>query len=159
MRHAKSSWKQDGLRDFERPLNNRGMRDAPFMGKVLWERGIRADLIISSPALRAITTAKVIAEKLNYDVHAIMTDGALYDGDSNSMQSIVRQIDDSRRTAVVMGHNPALTLLANAYSKDSIKNIPTCAVACFQFEVDTWKEATRDTGALTFFEKPKKYFR
>ena len=159
MRHAKSSWKDDGLTDFERPLNNRGKRDTPFMGKLLREQKVQPDLIISSPALRAMTTARMIAAELKYEQSNIITHEMLYNADVNAMMRIVEQVDNSLKTIILVGHNPGLTLLANVLSDASVENIPTCGIACIQFQIDSWQAITRGAGTLAFFEKPKKYFR
>jgi phosphohistidine phosphatase len=159
IRHAKASWKDEELTDLQRPLNNRGNRDAPFMGKLLREQRIQPDLIISSPALRAMTTARVMAGELMYESSKIVTDESLYNSDVSSMARITAQIDDSLKTVMIVGHNPEITLYANTLTNDSIQNIPTCGVACLQFQIDSWRALTRGSGTLEFLEKPKKYFR
>jgi phosphohistidine phosphatase len=159
MRHAKSSWKDDSLTDVDRPLNNRGSRDTPFMGKLLREKQIQPDLVISSPALRAITTAKVIAGELGYEAGGIRTDEALYHGNIPAILALIARTEDTCRTLIVVGHNPGISLLANRLSDTSIEHFPTCSVACFRFEIDSWQAVTNGPGKLEFFEQPKKYFR
>lgn len=159
MRHAKSSWKGESRTDVERPLNNRGRRDAPFMGKLLREQRIQPDLIVSSPALRAVTTARVIASELRYERGSIMTDERLYNAEIPSVMAMIARIEDAFKTVILVGHNPGITLLANTLCDASIDRIPTCGVACFQFEIDSWQAAASRPGTLAFFERPKNHFR
>ena len=159
IRHAKSSWKNDELTDFERPLNERGKRDAPFMGKLLHEQKIRPDAIISSPALRALTTARIIATELKYDLKYIATDGLLYEADFRSMMSVVNGIDDSLATVIIVGHNPGITFLANSLTEAAIENIPTCGVVGINLDGGRWRTIHPGSATLKFFEQPKKYFK
>jgi phosphohistidine phosphatase len=159
MRHAKSSWKDESLADLERPLNNRGSRDTPFMGKLLRERRIQPDALISSPAVRAMTTARVIAGELRFDPAGIRADKVLYQGDTPAMIEMISRTDAACGTILLVGHNPGITLLANRLSDSSIEHFSTCAVACFRFEIDSWNMLANSPGKLEFFERPKKYFR
>src|SRR2546421_80442 len=94
-RHAKSSWDDLELSDFERPLNKRGRKDAPFMGELLHSRGFRPDLIVSSPANRALTTARIIAEELEYPLDRIIVNEKLYEADSGDILNVARATDDA----------------------------------------------------------------
>src|ERR1051326_2536206 len=156
-RHAKSSWKEDNMTDFERPLNNRGKRDAPFMGALLRERNIRPDVIISSPADRAMATAILLADELKYDPATIVALESLYNAASISMREIVELVDDGQSTLIVVAHNPAITMLANTLSETPVESFPTCGIACLQFEIDSWKAMSRGAGRLVFFEAPRKH--
>ncbi len=158
-RHAKSSWDHPELSDFDRPLNKRGKRDAPFMGSLMDELGHNPDLIISSPANRAITTAKHFAEKLNYPVDKILPSKIIYDGDSTDLIDLINQIDDKHQKVFLFGHNPTITSLHNFLCDQYLNNIPTAAVAAIQFDVAAWKEVYTNKGRHLFFEYPKKYFK
>ena len=107
VRHAKSSWKNPNLDDFERPLNKRGRKNAPFMGKVLKKLKVAPDLVISSPANRAATTARIIAAAINYPLKNIRYSEAIYEFGENALIHVVKQIDDTVNKAMVVGHNPA----------------------------------------------------
>ncbi|WP_457598784.1 SixA phosphatase family protein, partial [Hydrogenimonas sp.] len=112
-RHAKSSWDDPSLSDFDRPLNERGRRDAPLMGEHLKAMGIHLDLIVASPAKRAKKTAKIIAEKLGYDIEKIIWQENIYEASPQTLLYIVCQLPEKAKRVMLVGHNPSLTLLAN----------------------------------------------
>jgi phosphohistidine phosphatase len=156
-RHAKSSWDNPDLRDFERPLNNRGKRDAPFMGKLMKEKYRIPDLMISSPAVRAFVTAKTFAEEFDYPVDNIQTSQEIYDEGPTGILALINKIDKKYDTAMLFGHNPALTSLCNYLSNSNIDNIPTCAVVAIEFDYESWEYITHGSGRVKFFEYPKMY--
>lgn len=157
VRHAKSSWANLDQPDFERGLNDRGKRDAPRMGKRLKEREIHPDLMLSSPAKRALSTAKRIAEILGYPKEKIKTDRLLYHGDEDTILSVVRTINDKHNTVLLFGHNPGLTEFVNALAENEvyIDNIPTCGVVAFNLPVDSWSDVIWKSGNLLLFDYPK----
>lgn len=159
IRHAKSSWSEPVLSDFERPLNHRGKHDAPFMGKLLKEQKVVADKIISSPAVRAYTTARIIASEINYPVEKIETDKNIYEASASEILNIIQEVPDSVNTLMLFGHNPGFTMLNNYLSGRQVDNIPTCGIAKIEFDVDSWKEVNINKGRLAAFEFPKKYFK
>jgi phosphohistidine phosphatase len=138
VRHAKSSWKYPNLDDFERPLNKRGRKNAPFMGKVLKKLKVAPDLVISSPANRAATTARIIAAAINYPLESIRYSEAIYEFSENALIHVVNQIDDTVNKAMVVGHNPAINGLANYIGDQPISNIPTCGVFCVELDISSW---------------------
>jgi phosphohistidine phosphatase len=156
VRHAKSSWEEADLDDINRPLNGRGKKDAPEMGQRLRKQGIKPDLMISSPAKRAFTTARKIAEEIQYSEESIMTEDGFYHGDSNSMLSRIKIIPDEVNRVMLFGHNPTLTEFANALCGISIYNIPTCGIVAIELEINSWKMADNRKGKLVFFDYPKK---
>lgn len=157
IRHAKSSWKDGGLRDFERPLNKRGKRDAPEMGERLKENKVKADVIISSPAKRAYKTAKIIAKEIEYPVKKILKKDSVYLADVPTLIKVIRKISEKHHQAMLFGHNPGLTMLANfLISGEQVENIPTCGIFCVEFEIDSWKEVEQGMGKIRFFDYPKK---
>ena len=113
IRHAKSSWDLPGLPDFDRPLNERGKRDAPRMGKRLKEKRIVPDLMLSSPAKRALSTCKRIAEALGYSPDKIKTERSLYHADEDEILSVIKSVSDKHDVLMVFGHNPGLTDFTN----------------------------------------------
>ena len=159
VRHAKSSWSNPDLDDIDRPLNKRGKRDAPFMGKVLKEKNIYPDLIISSPAERAFITAKTVAGKINYPLKDIQTFDRLYHGGFKDLLVTLKGIDQSINTVMLFGHNPGLTDLSNYISDQHIENIPTTGIVEIDLRVNNWKEIDEDSGTFVEFEFPKKFFK
>ncbi|RMD75414.1 MAG: hypothetical protein D6818_01735, partial [Bacteroidetes bacterium] len=108
IRHAKSSWDYPELRDIERSLNKRGRRDAPFMASLLHGKGVRPDLLLSSPATRAYSTAVYFAEALGYPVEQIRVEPVIYHGGEDDILALVRGLDDQLGTVLLFGHNPVL---------------------------------------------------
>ncbi|OGU54559.1 MAG: phosphohistidine phosphatase [Ignavibacteria bacterium RBG_13_36_8] len=156
-RHAKSNWKDTGLTDFERPLNKRGKRDAPFMGKLLNEQGIKPDLIISSAAVRAVDTAKNISEKIGYRIDQIIIDKSIYEADSLHLFEIIKSLSEKYNTVMLIGHNPDLTYFANYLGDKRIDNIPTCGIVTIEFDTGSWRLVQPESGKIISFEYPKKY--
>lgn len=159
VRHAKSSWDEPRLPDFDRPLNDRGKRDAPRMGKRLKERGIHPSLILSSPAKRAVSTCKRLADAMGHDRRNIEIDQALYHADEEDILSVVWRIDRKLTSVMIVGHNPGLTDFVNSINRNQepvTQNMPTCGVVAFSFAIDEWKGVTFGTGKLDFFDFPKK---
>jgi len=157
VRHAKSSWKYPNLDDFERPLNKRGSKNAPFMGKILKNLKVTPDLVISSPANRAAMTARIIADKINYPLDKIRYSETIYEVSANVLIHFIEQTDDAVNKVMVVGHNPALTDLANYFGGKLISNIPTCGVFCVDFDISSWAKISEHCGKLKFFEFPKKH--
>lgn len=158
IRHAKSSWDEEGLTDFERPLNKRGKRDAPFMASLLNKEKIKPDLIISSPANRAISTAQIFAEELDYPSEKILIEKIIYLSGIKQLEEIVQSIPDSNKTVLIFGHNPSLTYYANHLGNKFIDNIPTCGIVGLEPGDKSWREVERGICKTFFFEYPKKYF-
>ena len=157
VRHAKSSWKNPNLDDFERPLNKRGRKNAPFMGKVLKKLKVTPDLVISSPANRAATTARIIATAINYPLENIRYSATIYESSENALIHVVKQMDDTVNKAMVVGHNPAINGLANYIGDQPISNIPTCGVYGVKLDISFWTKISEHCGILEFFEFPKKH--
>jgi len=159
VRHAKSSWKHANLPDYERPLNQRGERDAPFMGELLKKNNIVPDLIVSSSAVRANSTSEILAEKMNYDKGKIQFTKGIYDAATNTLLDIIRAFDSSLNSVMLVGHNPGITMLAGLLAAEYIENMPTCSIAAIQVEVDNWELIDSVEGKLLWLEFPGKYFK
>ncbi|GAB5526464.1 MAG: phosphohistidine phosphatase SixA [Roseivirga sp.] len=155
VRHAKSSWEDASLRDFDRPLNKRGSRDVPDMGKRLSKKGLKPDLIIASPANRAITTAKGIARALDYELSAILEEPDLYHAGTRTILKIISQVDDRVDRLMIFGHNPGFTDLVARVSDLSLYNLPTCAVCGVAFDFESWEEILSKRGRKFFYDYPK----
>ncbi|MCB0588336.1 MAG: histidine phosphatase family protein [Phaeodactylibacter sp.] len=158
VRHAKSSWDDPSLRDIERPLNKRGKRDAPFMGKLLSGKGVRPDQLISSPAKRALTTARLFADALGISKKDIFVDKRIYDAYPDDILDILQELPDDCSTVLIFGHNPTFTGVANLFTEDYISNVPTCGVFRVDAEIDTWPDFREGRGRLTEYHYPKQYF-
>ena len=136
VRHAKSSWKDRTLRDHERPLNRRGKHDAPVMGKRIADAGIRPSLIVSSPAVRAWTTAKVVAQALNYPLEFLQREDGLYLASLDNWLDVVAAQDNGFNSLMLFGHNPGLTDFANYLSPGLTHNVPTAGAVCVEIDSD-----------------------
>ncbi len=158
VRHAKSSWKDLSLDDFDRPLNKRGKRNAPFMGKKLKKRKIVPDLILSSPAKRARKTAVAIAKAIDYPKKKIHYNDNMYHTSAHHLLELVRHQDDKHEAIMLFGHNPEFNDFADMLlKKNPVYNIPTTGVYCISFEVDSWKKVREGKGKSIFFDYPKRY--
>ena len=155
VRHAKSSWKDPELADRDRPLNPRGRRDAPEMGRRLAARGEPPDRIVTSPALRAATTATVIAEAVGYPKREIVEDERLYGAGSEEILEVMRGVEDRLDRVFLIGHNPGLTDFVNELSDEPIRNVPTCGVVEFRIAGESWSDIRRDTAKRVDFDYPK----
>ena len=158
IRHAKSSWDNTALADKDRPLNGRGKRDAPKAGKRLAERRAKPDLILSSPATRALKTAEIIAKKLDYKRKNILVNDRLYAVEASELLNMLRKLGDAVECAMLIGHNPELTELAHRLSS-KITHLPTCAVAEFMFDAKSWSRIGKDKPvnvALDYPRRPQK---
>lgn len=155
IRHAKSSWKDISLDDYDRPLNKRGKLNSPFMGKKLKEKNITPDVIISSPALRAKTTAEIIAKELNYSKSIIFKDD-MYESTPSKLHKILTKLNNKYKTVFLFGHNPEINMLAENYV-DFRKNIATCGVVEIEFDCKKWSDISAENAKLISFDYPKRY--
>jgi len=155
LRHAKSSWENAGLDDRDRPLNKRGERDAPMMGRRLLKKNTRPSLILTSPAKRARQTARLIAREIGYPIEFLQTEHELYLAEPAAMLDIIAQQDNSFNDIVVCGHNPGITELSNYLSGVTIDNIPTCGMVYLEAEIKAWDELGGSPCTLAAFDYPK----
>jgi phosphohistidine phosphatase len=154
VRHAKSSRDDPTLPDKERPLNDRGMRDAPRMGERLAKQGAQPDLILSSPAVRALATAELIANELDYKVKDIVVDQRLYAAAPDDLLVVIHELGDKPKRVMLCGHNPELTELAHRLS-NAITDMPTCAVAEFSFDTKSWSTVGDREPTNVTLHRPK----
>jgi phosphohistidine phosphatase len=157
IRHAKSSWKEQGSTDHERPLNHRGMKDAPFMAKILNKAGIEPDVIISSDALRARMTAEIFADILHYPKEEILTEPDLYLAGIHDFLRQVNMIDDKSDCAFLVSHNPGISEFIRFLTGDTYIDMPTCAIYGIEFDIESWRLVKQGTGRFILFEYPKKH--
>jgi phosphohistidine phosphatase len=157
IRHAKSSWDDASLPDEERPLNKRGKKDAPLMGALLHKQGVTPDLIISSPAKRAFSTAKKMAKELNYPKDHIQTFDKLYLSSPAALLEVIQSQPAEVRTLLLFGHNPELTQLVSQLCDQPVDSIPTSGVVCISFQADSWQKIAANNSRFDFFDYPKKH--
>ena len=155
VRHAKSDWGNPGLDDFERPLNERGKRDAPIMAQRLLGNKISIDAIIASPAKRAAKTAKIFAEAFEYKKDDIVFKEKLYLAEPATFFSVIENADDTFNTIAIFSHNYGITDFANQLTETRIDNIPTCGVFAIKIYSDTWKGFRDVKKEFWFFDYPK----
>lgn len=156
LRHAKSSWKNPGLKDFDRPLNSRGKHNAPMIGKRLVANGILPKVLVSSPAKRAWKTASLISKELGYSKGSIITEPAIYEADLNGLLTLVRNFNDKWDDVMLIGHNPGLTDFAEYLTGEELFNMPTCAVCCIEFSVEKWSDVRAMAGRMYHYDFPKR---
>lgn len=137
-RHGKSAWDHPGLKDQERPLLPKGIERTKLVCEFLMERGVRPDIIISSPAVRAFDTAKIIAECLHYPIETIRLEPMVYSAIGAELLSIAFGLDDSLSSAMLVGHNPVMTHMINTFTESGIDYLPTSGIGAICFDTDTW---------------------
>ena len=147
IRHAKSSWAEPMATDFERELNKRGQKAAPEMGRRLKARGFRPDAIVSSPARRAVATARIIAGEIGFSTEAIATDRRIYEASISDLAAVSRELDDDWSHVVLFGHNPGFTDFANT--------LADCGMVDIECDIASWKEVSENCGRLREFDYPK----
>ena len=152
VRHAKSSWSNANLADFDRPLNNRGLRDAPEMGNRIKTRNTLPEIIACSPAKRATQTL----EHLDLGIEHVVFEERIYGSSIGALLDVIHSLDDHLGSAMLIGHNPAMSLLAGWLSGVHIDNMPTCAVATIELDTGHWKDAGTCPAKLLDFDYPKK---
>jgi phosphohistidine phosphatase len=155
IRHAKSSWDAPGLSDFDRPLNERGKKDAPEMAKRLKDKDIAIDLLVSSTARRARKTAKYFAEEFDVKKEDIKLVDDLYSATSLAFQKTVAELNDKADTVAIFSHNPGLTEFANSLSNVRIDDMPTCSVFAIYADTDSWGNFENAEKKFLFFDYPK----
>jgi phosphohistidine phosphatase len=153
VRHAKSSWKQPTLIDRQRPLTSRGREDARRMAKLLDKKGVRPELIVSSPARRALQTARIFAKRLHYRRARIAIEEQLYEATPRRLMALIQRLDRERRCVLLFGHNPEFTQLAHRWSR-AMTHLPTCAVARFEFQARSWSHVAKTRPAKAKLERP-----
>jgi len=156
LRHAKSSWKDSSLSDHDRPLNKRGKRDAPVMAARIQQAGIRPSLILCSPAARAWTTAKLIAQEISYPSEFLQRDERLFHAGVRRIIDVLSEQDVGFNSIMIVGHNPGFTDFANYLVPGLTHNIPTCGVVSVLVDTDDWNLKTKKKVELATYDYPKK---
>ena len=156
LRHAKSSWKDASLQDCERPLNRRGQRDAPIVAERIKQTGIRPSLILSSPAARAWTTAKIVAREIGYPEEFLQQEDRLYHASVRSLVKLIAEQDTGFNSIMIVGHNPGLTDFANYLLPSLTDNIPTCGFVSFTIDLKDWNLDRDIETESVIYEYPKR---
>jgi phosphohistidine phosphatase len=158
LRHAKSDWSLPGQNDWDRPLNKRGQRDAPDMARRLRARRLKPDLILTSPAVRALTTATVMARELKVPAAHVIQDERLYLASPTDLIAVIRELGGESKHLMVFGHNPGMSDCANRLSAgDHIDNLPTCGVFTARFDIRSWADLDWNSGQEAEFDYPKNH--
>jgi len=153
LRHAKSSWDDPALSDFERPLNPRGHRTAPFMGELMKKRKLRAEIIVSSPAERAKETAVLVKEAADMPAE-IVFDRRIYEASSNRLRKVVADLKNKYASAMLVGHNPGIEgFVYNLTGR--VEPMPTAALAIIELEIDSWQDLHDNCGQVVSVIRPK----
>jgi phosphohistidine phosphatase len=155
IRHAKSDWNIEGLADIDRALNARGYKDAHEMAARLMSKKIMLDEIVTSPAIRAISTALIFARLLQITTHKLLINEQLYDTSLESYLQVIASLSNSKHSILIFGHNPIITQTANYLTPPFTENIPTCGMACIAFDCEDWKLVKKQKGKLLFYDFPK----
>ncbi len=156
IRHAKSDWNNPEIRDFERPLNERGERNAPEMARRLIRHDLVPQLLVSSPALRALTTAELFAGVLGYERSSIVQVPEIYEARSSTLLDIINGLDNQVDFAALFGHNPGVSHLASKLSDSRFLDLPTCGMVLIKFPFDDWSLVSGGTGNIKYEDYPKK---
>jgi len=156
MRHAEAAWLDSGQHDFDRPLDPRGERDASVMGKRIKALGVLPDVILSSPARRAVQTTELIATEIGFPVEAIIFRETIYEAGVSDLLNIIQSIDDHYESAMLVGHNPALSWLISQLSGEHIANAPTGSFATLRTFSNRWEDSNSGTADLLDFDDPSK---
>jgi len=156
LRHAKSSWDDIRIDDFDRPLAPRGVRNVPEMGRRLAQRGLTIDLVISSTAVRALATARGVAREIGYREDRIREAPELYLASPEEILGVIRAVPAGVDTLMVIGHNPGFTELANRLDDIRIDNMPTAAMLCVEFTATAWADISPAEAQLCWFDYPRK---
>ena len=154
IRHAKSDWSIAGQTDIDRALNARGYNDAHNVGKVMKSKGQTPQLIISSPAIRALTTALIVSEELGYPKSQIRIEPLLYDTDVQEYEKVLKSLSNSAGSVVIFGHNPVVSDLSSFWA-GKLVDMPTCAVVQFRILTDKWSQLSKENVEFVDLLVPK----
>lgn len=155
IRHAKSSWDNSILSDFERPLNERGKQDAPMMAKRIKEKKIKIDSFISSPAKRAKKTSEIFMKEYEQKEKKLILVPSLYEASENDFYHTIENLNDKEDTVALFSHNPGITDFINSLECSPVYNMPTCAVYALEIKIKHWKDFKEGTKKFLFFDSPK----
>jgi phosphohistidine phosphatase len=158
VRHAKSDWGNEFLKDIDRPLNEQGYSDAYFLSEWFRKNKSLPDLIISSTATRAFNTALIFSRTFDFDMRCFGLEKEIYESTSERLNAIIKELDDDKNSLMLFGHNPAITNICNELGEDLFfDNVPTCGIVSLTFNISSWKTLALKTGILDFYQFPKDF--
>jgi phosphohistidine phosphatase len=157
VRHAKSGWTNPNHTDFERELSERGLNDASILSALLPSKITKPDIFFSSPAIRALHTAKIFAEKFDLSSEKIVLDDGIYSKGTKYIINLLKSVKNEVGSTILFGHNPDITSLASYLSGEYFENVPTCGIVVIEFESDRWDKIEDKNGKLVLFDYPKLY--
>jgi len=155
IRHAKSSWDDSSLSDFERPLNERGKTDAPAMAKKLGNKKIKIDALVSSPAKRAKQTTKYFTKEFDLKKKNIVFEPKLYEAGEENFYEVVENLKNKWDSVAIVSHNPGITSFADSLADTDIDDMPTCSIFAVKIDTDKWKNFRPAKKEFWFFDYPK----
>jgi phosphohistidine phosphatase len=153
LRHAKSSWKDASIRDFDRPLNQRGLKTAPVVGRLMRKRKLHPDLVLSSPAERARQTTELVLAAAGLEVE-VRYDERIYEATVARLIEVVTQIDDDANMAFLVGHNPGVEEMVKSLTGEA-RSMPTASLVSIELDIEKWSKVRAGTGRLVWLVKPK----
>lgn len=157
IRHAKSSWDDPNLTDFDRPLNNRGKSDAKMMAEIFANQVKSVGAFVSSTAKRAVKTTNQFIERDDLSYNTIEYTDLLYHASAQKIADVIAGQENQNDSIAIVGHNPGLTDFANEFGNVTIDNLPTTGILAFAFDIEKWENVLSGDGKLLFFEYPKRY--
>lgn len=157
VRHAKSDKSNPLLKDIDRPLNERGYKDAYFMSSLMLKEKQVPDVLLSSPAIRAYSTALIFFNRFGLGTGKLLLNEGLYKEDTENYMDGIISLSNNYNSVMLFAHNPAITEVANRLSDQPINDFPTCGISCIDFDIINWKEISGKKGRQLFFEFPKNY--
>lgn len=155
LRHAKSAWNQPELADHDRGLNNRGLLDAPRMGRHLAQRGIVPELLISSTAVRARTTARLLLEAMRLDASLCQLRDELYLASPRAIVALASETSDDIDTLMLCGHNPGMTEVVSLLTGEDFYHLPTAGLVTLAVDVASWSHVGAGCASVVHFDYPK----
>ena len=155
IRHAKSSWENHNLSDFERPLNKRGMNDTEKIGQKLNQLNFNPEKIIASTSARTTATIQLLCEHTNYNFKNVAFNSTLYHPSRENFMQILEDLPDELESVALVSHNYGISEFADYLTENFMEAMPTCAVVCIELEIDSWKEIVRGLGAKKWYIYPK----
>lgn len=158
IRHAKSDWGNEYLKDIDRHLNERGYSDAYLLSDWYFNNHQVPELILTSDATRALNTALIFARSLNFDMKHFVIDSSIYESSVDNLLTIIKKQNDAKKSIMLFGHNPTITSVFNELCKDVfIDNVPTCGIVKINFNTNSWGKISGENSKLNFHKFPKDY--
>ena len=158
IRHAKSDWGSEFLHDADRCLNERGYSDAYYMSRWFKKNHKATDVIISSTATRALSTALIFARDLDFNMNNFFLEQKIYEAPMSRLISVIKNLNNEKDSAMLFGHNPGFTNVCNELSADMFyEGIPTCGIVSMKFDIESWNDVKPHSGKLDFYQFPKDF--